>query len=77
MKNDIPKAVLEAAKDLVDRYGDSIEYLGKYQEDEAYMFVFPQDEETGFPFVFLYDRASDQAMTISGFDALDILSSFG
>ena len=76
MKNNIPEAVIKEAKDLIDRYGESIDYLGEFEEDEAYIFVFPGNMETGFPFIYLYDKASDQAMTITGFKALDILSSF-
>ena len=76
MKNDIPEAVIKEAKNLIDRFGESIDYLGEYQDDEAYVFVFPENMETGFPFVYLYDKASDQAMTITGFKALDILSLF-
>ena len=76
MKNNIPEAVIKEAKDLIDRYGESIDYLGEYEEDEVYIFVFPENMETGFPFIYLYDKASNQAMTITGFKALDILSSF-
>jgi hypothetical protein len=76
MKKNIPEAVRKEAKDLISRYGESIDYLGEYQDDEAYLFVFPENMETGFPFIYLYDKASDQAMTITGFKALDILSSF-
>lgn len=76
MKNNIPEAVIKEAKDLIERYGESIDYLGEYEEDEVYIFVFPENMETGFPFIYLYDKASNQAMTITGFKALDILSSF-
>ena len=75
MRYNIPEAVKKEAKDLIDCYGESIEYLGKYQEEETYKFVFPENLETGFPFIYLYDKATDQAMTITGFKALDILCS--
>ena len=76
MKDNIPEAVIKEAKNLIDCYGDSIDYLGEYQGCDTYIFVFPENMETGFPFIYLYDKASNQAMTITGFRALDILSSF-
>lgn len=49
----IPQIVKNAAKDLIEIYGDKFNYLGKYEEAEAYAFSFPEDSSIGFPFVYL------------------------
>lgn len=76
MNNNIPEPVIKEAKGLVDLYGNSIEYLGEYQGCDMYRFVFPKQKETGFPFVFLYDKDDECVDTITGFDALDIIGEF-
>lgn len=67
MKN-IPDIVKKAAAELIEAYGDSIVYIGEYSGCEAYLFQFPEDVETGFPFYYLYDGKSVDVVT--GFDAL-------
>lgn len=52
MKN-IPQIVKDAARDLIKMYGDAIDYLGKYEGADAYMYHFPDDSCTGYPFVYL------------------------
>lgn len=76
MKNDIPKSVIKEAEGLIDLYGNNFDYLGEYQERDAYLFVFPKNKLTGFPFVFLYDTKDQNVETITGFDALDIIDEF-
>ncbi len=49
----IPQIVKDAARDLIKMYGDNINYLGKYEGADAYMYHFPDDSCTGYPFVFL------------------------
>lgn len=73
--NEIPKEVIEAAKNLIELYGENIKALGTYKDQEVYKYQFPKNSFTGFPFVYLYDKVSGQVFTITGFDALDILSS--
>lgn len=77
MKNNIPEAVIKEAKDLIDCYGESIDYLGEYRGCDMYQFVFPANKETGFPFLYRYNKAADIAITITGFRALDILDEIG
>ena len=52
MKN-VPQIVKDAAHDLIIMYGDTIDYLGKYEGADAYMYHFPEDSCTGYPFVYL------------------------
>lgn len=70
----IPQPVIEEAKELIDMYGERISYLGKIKDGrDAYCFTFPDEEETGYPFVYLYDEHI--VMEISGLDALDVIDS--
>ena len=69
----IPQIVKDAAKDLIEIYGDKFDYLGKFEGAEAYAFSFPEDSCTGFPFVYLVK--DDKVEEISGCLALDIIDS--
>ena len=69
----IPQIVKNAAKDLIEIYGDKFDYLGKFEGAEAYAFSFPENACTGFPFVYLVK--DDKVEEISGFLALDIIDS--
>lgn len=70
----IPEQVKKAAGSLVEMYGLSFDYLGKYQDKDAFQFRFPDDADTGFPFVFLFDGTS--VTEVTGFEALDIIGLF-
>ena len=41
MKTDVPTAIKDAAKLLIDRYGESFQFLGIYEKKEIYMYLFP------------------------------------
>ena len=73
MKN-IPTQVKKAAAELIEVYGDSIDYIGIYKGKQVYLYRFPEDIETGFPFYFLYDGKS--ADVVTGFEALDLAQYF-
>lgn len=64
----IPAQVKKAAAELIEAYGDSIDYIGIYKGKQVYLYRFPEDVETGFPFYFLHDGKSVD--TITGFEAL-------
>lgn len=66
----VPQIVKDAAKYLVNLYGDKFDYLGKFEGADAFAFSFPEDSCTGFPFVYLVK--DDKVEVISGFLALDI-----
>lgn len=68
----IPEQVKNEARQLIEQYGDSFEYLGNYEGADYYVFKFPEDSCTGFPFVFQYENGS--VFTITGFEALDTIN---
>lgn len=70
----VPEQIKKAAKSLIDLYGDAFDYLGKYKGKDAFLFRFPEDSNTGFPFIYLFN--SDKVTEITGFEALEILDSF-
>lgn len=72
----IPQSVIQEAKGLVELYGNTIKYLGVKGKLHVYMFEFPEQVVTGFPFVFLYDQENDSTDTITGLGAVDIISEF-
>ncbi len=71
---EVPKAVLRAAGQLVTQYGPNFRLLGQYGDRDAWQFVFPENDYTGFPFVYLHKDGD--AEEIGGELALDIVSSF-
>ncbi len=71
---DIPQIVTEKAKELIELYGPQLAYIGNYENQQVYMFQFPENTETGFPFVYLYDKTSDGATEVTGIDALEVIS---
>ena len=74
MKENIPQVVIEEAKDLIDQFGENFKILGNYKGQDVFLFKFPENVYTGFPKLFLYDKAKDVAVEISGFEALNIIS---
>lgn len=49
----VPQIVKDAAQDLIDRFGDNFNYLGKFEGADAYVFKFPNDLCIGYPYVYL------------------------
>lgn len=70
-KNRTPQIVKDKARWLIDKYGCNFEYIGQHEGKNVYMFIFPNDIETGFPFIYLWDRGDD-IVELTGFEALDI-----
>ncbi len=75
-ENIIPQAVVKEAGSLIKMYGENIVRIGQKGIFDIFMFKFPEDTLTGYPFVYLYDREDKTADTITGFDALDIIGEF-
>lgn len=73
----IPDAVLAAASDLVKMYGPSLSLIGKKDEKDVYHFDFPDDEFTGYPFLYLYKPGTKKAVEVTGPEALDLLLLLG
>lgn len=76
MNKDIPQSVIREAQGLIDRYGQCIEYLGEYKGADYYVFHFPDDTITGFPFVYVNFLQMDEVIEVTGSDALDIIGKF-
>ena len=70
MKKDIPDVIKDVAKPL----GDNIQYIGEYEQKEAYMFFFPENTETGFPIVYLFDKNTNIVEGKTGYEASDIIN---
>ena len=71
-ENKTPQAIVDAAKSLIEIYGEHFSYLGMYDGAEAYVYKFPEDSCTGFPFVYLL---KDNIVTeVSGYIALNIIN---
>jgi len=70
---DIPKKVTDKAKDLIDVYGNRIKFIGEYEKKDTYQFKFPQNERTGFPYIYLYDKRTEIVEEITGIKALKIM----
>lgn len=70
----IPSSVIAKAGELIELYGNQLEYCGVFQGSDVYVFSFPEGKETGFPFLYLHDVISNSVKEITGFEALHILS---
>lgn len=70
----IPEQVKNEARWLIEQYGDSFDYLGNHEGADYFLYKFPEDVTTGFPFVFRYGDGS--VMTFSDFEALDLINLF-
>lgn len=68
-----PDIVKEHAQDLIKQFGDRIEYVGKYQDCDVFQFKLPNNQENGFPIVYLYDSRSNKVEIIEGPSALKLL----
>jgi len=72
-EKNIPQSVIDEAQDLIQLYGNTLIYRGVYNDCDIYQFVFPENMETGFPFIYLHDVEADQVLEISGSRALKML----
>lgn len=68
----VPAQIKAAAQVLINTYGDAFDYLGKYQGADAYLYRFPDNSSTGFPYIYLFK--SGITTEITGFEALDLLN---
>lgn len=68
----VPEQIRTAARGLIEQYGETFDYLGSVEGQEAYLFKFPKDSCTGFPFLFLYDGS--QATEVTGPSVFDFIS---
>ena len=69
----IPEQILNAAQDLIGRFGNKLAFIGKQGDSSVYQFRFPKNLDTGFPFVYIME--GDTVVSKTGFEALDIIKS--
>ena len=67
-----PKEVIKAAGELVELYGSRFKYLGKLEDEDVFMFCFPDNEKTGYPFIYLY-AVDGYVKEINGEECFDII----
>lgn len=67
----VPEPVKTEARRLIERYGDSFDYLGNHEGQEAYLFRFPDDATAGFPFLYLFKDG--EAMEVTGPDVFGFI----
>lgn len=70
----IPQKVVEASR-LPNDEIKHIRHLGKYKGKDAYVYSIP-NAETGFPFIYLFEKSSGIVNEVTGFDGLRILGLF-
>ena len=69
----VPEQVKNEARPLIEQYGDSFDYLGNREGQEAYLFRFPDDATVGFPFLYLFKDGEVMEVTGPGvFDFIDL-----
>ena len=73
--DNIPQVVKDKAKNLVEQYGDNIRFVGINGDHAVYSFVFPKNERTGFPYIYVYYEQDNSVEEITGISALEILAS--
>ena len=73
MKTEIPIKVQSEAQHLINRYGQNFDYIGNFNGHEYYIYKFPEETITGFPFVYVYNSETEEVLEISGSRALDII----
>ena len=73
---DTPDEIIRSAGWLVKQYGAHFSLLGKIPDGrDAYLFLMPEGEKNGFPFVYLYGK-KQPVMEVTGTEALEIIESF-
>lgn len=68
-----PEVVINKAQNLIDQYGNRIAYLGDSNGQHVFQFELPNNQENGFPIVYLLDSTSDNVEVVDGMRAFEIL----
>lgn len=72
----VPELVILEAQKQIAITGGSLTYLGENEGMGYYALVFPEDEDNGFPCVYIYNLSNETIIKTTGFQALDIINSF-
>lgn len=70
----IPQKVINAFTELIEMYGNCIEYLGEKNNKKYYWFNVPENIDYGFPPIIYLKNG--KIKEIVGFEALDVLNLF-
>lgn len=73
--NAIPIEVISAANELIQMFGSNLIYQGRHENQDVYQFIFPEDQEIGFPHIFLHKDGSSKVKAVTGPEAFDLLAS--
>ena len=71
---EIPKKIRTAAKWYIEHFGERLKYLATEGNQAIYYFAFPEDCETGFPVVFLFDGSKVEEK--GGMEACNLISKY-
>lgn len=71
---EIPKKIRTAAKWYIEHFGERLKYLATEGNQAIYYFAFPEDCETGFPVVFLFDGGKVEEK--GGMEACNLISKY-
>lgn len=63
-----------AASELIQMFGPNLIYAGQHKGHDVYRFAFPENQETGFPYVFVY-KDGGEVTEITGHKAIELLKS--
>lgn len=69
----IPEVVINQAQNLIDQYGNRIAYLGDADGLHVFQFELPNEQENGFPIVYLFDSTTDNVEVVEGMRVFEIL----
>lgn len=72
-----PHQVIQAAAQYIEMFGRDFKYLGEYKGRGVWQFVLPEEQELGFPVVFLFKEGDTRAEMKTGPQVLQFIASFG
>lgn len=67
----VPEQVKNEARELMEQYGGSLEYLGDVDGQKAWLLHLPDDVTIGFPHLYLYKDV--EAIGITGPSVFDFI----
>ena len=72
MATKIPYKVQELASSYLKIADGEVSYIGIYEGLEMYLLSFQDDDDTGFPILFSWDKMKQEVRAVEPFEALRI-----
>ena len=72
----VPQEVIQAASFYVESFGPNFRHLGRKGPKEVFLFAFPNEQQVGLPFVYLYEEGKP-VQVLTDQEAADVIASFG